>query len=700
MSRSFCFLSCRLAAVLICGTAAGAGAHAQAVAEAGPTPDANWGLPVSTIKALRADDDGDTIPDAVGSEALVGGRVTVGTGLMRTDVVELYIQDGTGGLRLLLPSTTSPALTGDSVLVHGVVSFDAGVAQMIEPNLRVVDGLPREVSPVRLSLVKRTRGGEGPDLEDHEGELVEIEGRVVEIGAQPGGQAMVLLSGTDLVQVFVHRLRPTAFSFDEFDLGDYVSVRGVAGQMDQTPPFDGSYVVFPLTAGDVRRAGWSPRELAWGVAGAVGLLLAALLWAALLRMQVRRRSEALRSSEARYGLLFDAAADPVVVLDVERGGEIVEANRAAQRAFGVDLNGDRRDGTPLLLSELAADKDDAAHHLAEADRLGLATAVLELRQPDGTAVPYEIVTRRVTEAGSRSFVAVARNVSERRTYELGLLTAISASEDARVQAEEAARLKSSILANMSHEIRTPLTAILGFADILREEVPPDLYDYAETIRTGGQRLLDTLNDILDFARLDAERATLVPEPLDVAQVVRESVAMLAPLAQRKGIGLHLQSSAASVPAVHSASALGRVVTNLVGNAIKFTEHGEVRVTLHAAPDFFAIRVQDTGVGISEEFLPDLFEAFKQESDGHGRDFEGTGLGLAITKRLAGLMGGELRVWSRKGEGSLFEVSVPTEAPAHDVPVEIPDIPQIALPPSASEGDSSSAPAPTLSDVVS
>ena len=684
-------LLARLAlAVLIAGAA-----QAQPALEVPPTPPADWDLPLSSIRSIRADGDGDSVPDMLGREVLVGGRVTVGTGLLRVAPMEVYIQDGTGGLRLFLAPGSSPALTGDSLLVHGIVGMGAGMVQMAAPNVWEIEAAPREFEPVPLPLIPRDRGGEGPDIEGHEGELVEIEGRVVEITESGGGQSMVLLSGTDLVQAFVHKNRPTPITFDEFELGDYVRVRGVAGQMDLAPPFNGSYVIFPLVEGDVRRAGLSPRELAWGVAGAIGLLLAALLWAALLRMQVRRRSQALKLSEARYGHLFDAAADPVIVLDVERGGEMVEANRAAQRAFGVDLNGDRRDGTPVLLSELAADKEEAAFHLAEADRNGASSAVLELYQPDGSAVPYEIVTRRLTEARGRSFVAVARNVSERRTYELGLLTAISASEDARVQAEEAARLKSSILANMSHEIRTPLTAILGFADILREEVSEDLYEYADTIRSGGQRLLDTLNDILDFARLDAERATIVPEPLDAAAVVRESVSLLAPLARRKGLGLHLQSSQASIPAVHSASSLGRVVTNLVGNAIKFTEHGEVRVSLHAAPDFFAVRVQDTGVGISEEFLPDLFEAFKQESDGHGRDFEGTGLGLAITKRLTDLMGGELRVWSRKGEGTLFEVALPTEAPPTEPHVEIPEIPQIALPPTTLGGDSSPDPAPTL-----
>ena len=654
-------------------------AVAQPSAPAPPTPPADWTLDPTSIAALHADGDGDSVPDAVGREVVVAGRVTVGTGVLRREVIEVYVQDGTGGLRLILTPGHEPALTGDSVRVHGVVGFRDGMAQLEAPNVEVVPAEPRVVEAVELALVPRGRGGKGPDIEGHEGQLVVIEGRVVDVETGEGGQAMILLSGTDLVQVFVYAQRSAEISFDEFDLGDYVRVRGVAGQADPVPPYTGSYVVYPLVAGDVRRAGLSPRELAWGVAGAVGLLLVALLWVVLLRVQVRRRSEALRSSEARYGHLFDAAADPVIVLDVERGGEIVEANRAAQRAFGVDLNGDRPDGRPARLSEIAADEAEAAFHLAQADREGASSAVLELQRPDATNVPYEIETRRLTEGRGRTFVAVARDVAERRAYEHGLLTAISAAEEAREQAEEAARLKSSILANMSHEIRTPLTAILGFADILRDEVPEDLYEYADTIRSGGQRLLDTLNDILDFARLDAERAAIIPEPLDAAGVVRESVALLAPLAQRKGIGLHLKSSAAQVPAVHSGSALARVVTNLVGNAIKFTERGEVRVSVHAAADFFAVRVQDTGVGISEGFLPDLFEAFKQESDGHGRDFEGTGLGLAITKRLVDLMGGEVRVWSRKGEGTLFEVALPREAPAPDRPAALPDIPEIALP---------------------
>ena len=353
---------------------------------------------------------------------------------------------------------------------------------------------------------------------------------------------------------------------------------------------------------------------------------------------------ALHRSEARFKALVQRSSDVVVVAD--RADRFTYVSPAVGTLLG--YYPERLLDTAL--TDLVADDDrPTARAFLDEARGGAPAANVELRlrHADGHDVFVEgAATALYDDPAVGGLVLNLRDVTERKRAQAVLV-------QAKRQAEEVAALKSAFLANMSHEIRTPLTAILGFADILREEVPADLYEYADTIRSGGQRLLDTLNDILDFARLDAERAGLVPEPVDAAVVVREAVALLAPLAKRKGLGLHLQASVASVPAVHSGSSLGRVVTNLVGNAIKFTERGEVRVTLHGAPDFFAVRVQDTGVGIADEFLPDLFEAFKQESDGHGRDFEGTGLGLAITKRLVDLMGGEIRVWSRKGEGTLF-----------------------------------------------
>ena len=636
------------AAVALVAAAPAAGAQ-PADPEAAPPP-------VASVRVVRSDADRDGAPDRAGEAVAVAGRVTAGPGL--TGPGEVYVQDRTGGLRVVPVPGGAAVATGDSVRVVGRLAVRAGTAELADA---VVDVLPlRGPAPPPAAHPLRAGGDGRVDLEDREGEVVEVEGRAVRVGPSGDGHRLAVLVGSDLVTAVAPAHRTDLAGFAGIRAGDHVRVRGVLAQDGTDASGGAAYVVYPLSAGDVRRRGLSPAEYKWGALGVGGLLLLALAWAVSLRAQVRRRTRALRATEARYGHLLEAAADPVVVLDVERGGEIVEANRAAQRAFGIAADGARPDGRSVRLTDLAVDEQEARFHLADADRNGAVSVVLELLQPGGKAVPFEIATRRLRDRSA--FVSVARDVEERRAYEHGLLQAIQTAEEAREQAEKAAQLQSSILANMSHEIRTPLTAVLGFADILRAEVPDDLREYAETVHAGGQRLLDTLNNILDLARLDAERAPVEPEDIDAVPVVEGAVALLAPLAQRKGIGLHVQSAARAIPARHSRTALERVVTNLVGNAIKFTDHGEVRVSLHAPAGYVVVRVRDTGVGISDAFLPEIYEAFKQESDGHARSHEGTGLGLTIAKRLVDLMGGEIRVWSRKDEGTMFEVVLPAAVP--------------------------------------
>ena len=654
------------------------GAPAGSAALAAPpraTPPPNWGRGLEAIGTLRADADRDRVPDRVGAEVLVAGRVTAGTGIVRADVAEVYIQDGTGGLRLLLPPRSPPVLTGDSVLVHGIVAFRYGMAEMQAPNVRVVSGTPtRRLDAARLPDVALPSGGSGPDIEGHEAELVEIRGTVLQSDSVATGRLLLILSGTRLVQVFAYGMRAAPVRFGRIAVGDYVRVRGVAAQHDLAPPYDASYVVYPLDAADVARAGIPPKVIRTAVVVVAAFLLVALLWAALLRREVRRRTTALRASEDRYVHLFNAAADLVFVLDVPRGGALTAANRATQRAFGIDADGRRPDGSPLLLADVADDPGVAERYLKVADTTGTATGVLDLRCTDGRVVPYEIATRRLDTSDGTAHVSVARDVHDRRLYENGLVEAMetaqaarSAAERARAAAEDADRFKGTIFTNLSHELRTPLTAILGYADILCEEAPPDLAEYANTIREGGTRLLQTLNDVLDLARLDHVGGatgddTFAAVTLDAVAVVRAAVASHVAAAAEKGLPLRFGADAPRVDVVHAPEALGRVVSILVDNAVKFTARGEVRVSLHSAPDYVALRVQDTGVGISEAFLADLYEPFRQESDGHDRGYEGTGLGLTLARRLVDRMGGEIRVWSRRGEGSLFEVALPRTAP--------------------------------------
>ena len=650
LPRGLSRLACACVLAWALPWAAGGAAIAQ-----GAAPEADpWARPVVPLPEAVADADGDAIPDRLGEEIVVGGRVGAGSGLIRADRGEVYLQSGSGGLRLLLPPDAPQILTGDSLLVSGSLAFGAGVAQMVNPAFRVVDVEPEEPEHVRLDELDGS-------LEPYEGRLVELVGDVVQVDSTDTGRLLAVLSGKTLVQVFAYDDRVgEPVDLKRFEVGQKVRVRGIASQFDLEAPYDAGYVVHPRAPGDVRTAGVPPSVWIWGASGALGLLALALVGMTFMRREVRRRATLLRESETRYAYLFDAAGDIVLVFEIEDGSEIVEANKAAQVAFGLDEEG-RKGPRVIGLLDLAADADTASRHLSSARRLGHALDVMELETLSG-AMPYEVSTRRLQLPTGDLFVSVARDVAARRAYELGLLEAMQEAEHAREEAEQAARLKSAILANMSHEIRTPLTAIIGFADVLAEEVPLELREHAETIRTGGARLLDTLNSVLDLARLDSENHELAPEPFDAVAAVRQSAGLLAPLAHKKGLALHLEADTTTVHVRQSASGLDRIVTNLVGNAIKFTESGEVRVSVHSADTYFAIRVRDTGVGIDEAFLDDLFEPFKQESQGHARSHEGTGLGLAITKRLAERMGGDVRVWSRKSQGSLFEVSLPRLAP--------------------------------------
>ncbi len=635
---------------------------------AGATAQPSAGPPRLGMGVVATDSDGDGVSDWAGRRVVVAGRVVAGTGLVRADRAEVYVSDGMGGLRLRLPGSAPALLTGDSVQVTGVVGRVHRLIEMDEPSVHVVEGPARLVQPRPLGNEPRADGTRGPDLARHGGTLVEIEGTVLQVDSLADGQRMVVLAGTTLVPVFAYRVRASPLTFGGIRAGSYVRVRGVVVPRAADAAYGGGFSVLPLDAADVRAVGLSPAAVRGLAAGAAGLLVLAILWGTLLRREVRRRSRALRESETRYGHLFDAAADAVLVLDATRGGRVLQANAAAQRIFDVDAEGMCASGhggarRPLVLAEIAHDASSVVEHVERSASIGGVTDVLDLRRADGQTVPFELATRRLPSAGGPTLlVAVARDVAERRAYETGLLEAMMQAEEARVEVEEAARLKAAILANMSHELRTPLTAILGYAEILCDEVPPEQTEYAEAVRAGGHRLLTTLNDILDLARLDSAPDAGLPEPFDAADAMRGVAARLQAQAQTAGLALRVEDDGGDTHVVQPPEAFDRVASILIGNAIKFTERGEVHVSLLTAPEFVALRVQDTGVGIGEAFLPELFEPFMQESDGQNRRFEGNGLGLAVARRLAHHMGAEIRVWSRKGEGTLFEVALPRRAP--------------------------------------
>ncbi|ABK45566.1 histidine kinase [Magnetococcus marinus MC-1] len=227
-------------------------------------------------------------------------------------------------------------------------------------------------------------------------------------------------------------------------------------------------------------------------------------------------------------------------------------------------------------------------------------------------------------------------------------------------AESSNRTKSMFLAAMSHEIRTPLHAINGLAELLeREELNQDQKHYVHIIYRAGSRLLALINDILDFSRLEAGRIELESLVVEVRPLVHETMEMLSFKAKDKGLALQWTLEP-QVPQwmMSDPTRLGQVLVNLVGNAIKFTQSGEVALEISVAEQQLCVMVRDTGLGIAEDKQQIIFEPFSQSDITISRRFGGTGLGLSITKQIVALMGGTISVQSRLGEGSRFYVRLP------------------------------------------
>ncbi|MEM6336940.1 MAG: PAS domain S-box protein, partial [Bacteroidota bacterium] len=238
---------------------------------------------------------------------------------------------------------------------------------------------------------------------------------------------------------------------------------------------------------------------------------------------------------------------------------------------------------------------------------------------------------------------------------------------AKEKAEEMNQLKSAFLANMSHEIRTPLTSIIGFAEIMADTAEGEHSEYAMLIHQSGRRLLTTLNSVLDLAQLEGRAMRVRSEQVDLSKAVTETAQLFSVQARTRGINVHSETPDEPVYVDLDPGLLDRILVNLVGNAVKFTNEGHVCVRVRRRGPSALLEVEDTGVGIDPEFLPYLFQEFHQESTGEGRHFEGSGLGLTITKRLVEMMNGKIQVESEKGVGTTFTVHFPVmmePAPQH------------------------------------
>ena len=348
----------------------------------------------------------------------------------------------------------------------------------------------------------------------------------------------------------------------------------------------------------------------------------------------------LNQSEVRYKGLVDAQGDAIFRRDA--AGRLTYGNTAFFRLFGLDPA--RTLGYPFA-PEAHPESRGPLVDLFTAPESGQNRSRYDqhVRTAQGWRwIAWEDFALRDAHGRLVEVQSVGRDVTERKTLEQALV-------EARDSAEAASRAKSGFLATMSHEIRTPMNGVLGMARLLTETgLSAEQHTYTNAIAESGEALLALIGDILDFSKIESGMLTLEEEDVDIRQLMDTVCELLATRAHAKGVEL-VSIVAADVPAIVRADKvrLRQIVTNLVGNAVKFTEQGGVSVTAtrrtQADRDFLRFEVRDTGVGVPVEKRAKIFQEFVQADSSHARKFGGTGLGLAISRRLAEAMGGEIGI---------------------------------------------------------
>ncbi len=405
-------------------------------------------------------------------------------------------------------------------------------------------------------------------------------------------------------------------------------------------------------------------------AAALGtLLLLALVSLSWLRQQEDERAmRRLKSSEARYRMLFEHNLDGVL-LARPRDGQVLAANPAAQAILGQTENELRT----RLVGDLLNFGGAIVEQLATANDVPAAAGLqVRTQRADGREIDIQLAARGyVNEHGEPVLYLVFNDITARKALEAEQARLIAEAETAsraKDVAERANRAKSEFMSRVSHELRTPLNAILGFSQLLALDTSNGLRTNQRTqvgqIQHAGQHLLALIDDLLDISRLESGSLRLQLAPIDLVDLAHEVVSQTAGAAAQRSVKVLVDAGARPRITVQAdRTRLHQIVTNLVSNAIKFSRlDGQVTIQLRGAEAHAAVAVIDNGIGISEADMARLFTPFERL----GREalgIEGTGIGLVISRRLAELMGGSIEVKSVEKVGSTFTLTLPAAAPA-------------------------------------
>jgi PAS domain S-box-containing protein len=373
----------------------------------------------------------------------------------------------------------------------------------------------------------------------------------------------------------------------------------------------------------------------------------------------------VRDSEAQFRRLFEEA--PIAYHEIDSNGKIVRVNRAECELLGFsreELLG--KDAWDVVAPE---QRELSRQRVREklTGRVPLAAFERPYTRRDGATLLLEVHEKLILDE-SRATVGIRTamlDITAKKLAELELQRKNEELDAALRVAREAAELKSQFLANMSHEIRTPMNGVIGMTGLLLDtQLTLEQREYTETVRRSAESLLSVINDILDFSKIEAGKLHIEKAPFELHLVIEEINEMLAHKAEDHQVDLIVEYPAGAPRSfIGDAGRIRQVLTNLVGNAVKFTKNGNVVIAVECESQDesraeMRISVRDTGIGIANDKIESLFEKFSQVDGSPTRKYGGTGLGLAISKQLVELMGGAIGVESRPGEGSTFWFTAP------------------------------------------
>jgi PAS domain S-box-containing protein len=582
----------------------------------------------------------------------------------------LYLQQGDEGIYV---QTTQATLTppGTQVEAVGFAAAGAYSPTLESAKFKVVGSA--EPPAARKANAREMIGqlGEGFPTAPYDSLLVRTDGWVVERLQRAGDEVVVLKDGDRLFRAIV-KGGARSRALQQLRAGSKIAVVGICSMQADERREPQSFEILTRSAADV-----TPLESPswWNVGHAVRVLGIALLavlvsvaWIVSLRKRVKESTAELSRAHAHLNAVLNAAT-LVSIIATDKDGLITVFNSGAERMLGYTAGEMIGKTTPAMLHAASEINDGRKELSASTGRQVSDFEVLVENLQNGRGAERECIYVRkdgqhlVATLASTAvhdeqgeitgYLGIAMDITERKKAESELHHAI-------VVAEEANRSKSQFLANMSHEIRTPMNGILGMTELtLDTELSREQRDNLGLVKVSAESLLTVLNDILDFSKIEAGKLEFESIPFDLRASMSDALQTLSYRVHQKGLEL-ICDVHAEVPEslVGDPGRLRQIVVNLIGNAIKFTEKGEivVSVTEDAAEDgrvCLHVSVADTGIGIPVDRQKKIFEAFSQADGSTNRKFGGTGLGLTISTRLVDMMGGKIWVESEPGKGSTF-----------------------------------------------